>query len=73
MLCLCPCRYYVTSKITGESTHGTEEFYTNRAAMTKRLIEERGFSAIVFEADFPFMECCNEYIRGRRATPFPDG
>ncbi len=30
--------------LLGESTHGTEEFYRTRAEVTKRLIEERGFT-----------------------------
>jgi erythromycin esterase-like protein/ubiquitin-protein ligase len=59
--------------LLGESTHGTEEFYTLRAEATKRLILERGFTAVVFEADFPLMEAANEYVQGRRAEPFPDG
>ena len=40
--------------------------------ITKRLVEERGFRAIVFEADWPFMEAANEFVHRRRATPFPD-
>jgi len=35
--------------LLGESTHGTEEFYRVREAVTKRLIEERGFTAVMFE------------------------
>ena len=42
--------------LLGESTHGTEEFYRTRVAITKRLIEERGFTAVVFEGDWPFFE-----------------
>jgi erythromycin esterase-like protein len=30
--------------LLGESTHGTEEFYRTRVEITKRLIEERGFT-----------------------------
>jgi len=30
----------------GESTHGTHEFYRQRAVITKRLIEEHGFHAV---------------------------
>ena len=41
--------------------------------MTKRLVEERGFTAVVFEADWPFMEGVNEYAQGRRASPWPSG
>ena len=33
--------------LLGESTHGTEEFYRIRAAVTRRLVEERGFTAVV--------------------------
>ena len=57
--------------LLGESTHGTEEFYRTRAEVTKRLIEERGFTAVCFEADFPYMKAAEKYIRGERATPFP--
>ena len=42
--------------LLGESTHGTEEFYRVREAVTKRLIEERGFTAVLFEADWPAMQ-----------------
>jgi erythromycin esterase len=28
----------------GEASHGTHEFYTWRAAISRRLIEEKGFS-----------------------------
>ena len=57
--------------LLGESTHGTEEFYRTRAEITKRLIEERGFSCVCFEADFPYMKAAEKYTRGKRATPFP--
>jgi erythromycin esterase-like protein/ubiquitin-protein ligase len=58
--------------LLGESTHGTEEYYRTRAEITKRLITERGFTAVVFEADYPTMERANEYIHGQRASPFDD-
>jgi erythromycin esterase-like protein len=31
--------------LIGEATHGTHEFYSERAAITKRLITEKGFTA----------------------------
>ncbi|WP_229074543.1 erythromycin esterase family protein [Actinoplanes sp. DH11] len=37
----------------GEATHGTHEFYAWRAALTRRLIEERGFSFVAVEGDWP--------------------
>ncbi len=39
--------------LLGEASHGTHEFYKYRAEITKRLIEEKGFSAVAVEADFP--------------------
>jgi erythromycin esterase-like protein len=50
----------------GESTHGTEEFYRLRAHITERLIREKGFTLVGFEADFPDMDEVNDYIHGRR-------
>ena len=41
---ICPRRIPEDRRIVllGESTHGTEEFYRTRAAITRRLVEERG-------------------------------
>ena len=39
--------------LLGEQTHGTHEFYRERARITQRLIEEKGFNTVVLEADFP--------------------
>src|SRR5437764_14701831 len=39
--------------LLGEATHGTHEFYFERAAITKRLIAEKGFSILAIEADWP--------------------
>jgi erythromycin esterase-like protein len=52
--------------LLGESTHGTEEFYRIREAVTKRLIEERGFTAVLFEADWPAMQAATEFAHRRR-------
>ena len=37
----------------GEASHGTHEFYDYRARITKRLITDRGFTAVCAEADWP--------------------
>jgi erythromycin esterase-like protein len=37
----------------GEASHGTHEYYAWRAALTRRLIEERGFSFVAVEGDWP--------------------
>jgi erythromycin esterase-like protein len=39
--------------LLGEATHGTHELYFERAAITKRLIAEKGFSVLAIEADWP--------------------
>ena len=50
--------------LIGEASHGTHEFYRERAQITKRLIEEKGFSAVAVEADFPDAYRLNRYVRG---------
>jgi erythromycin esterase-like protein len=37
--------------LLGEASHGTHEFYRERAQISKRLIVERGFNAVAVEAD----------------------
>ena len=39
--------------LLGEASHGTHEFYRQRAEITKRLIREKGFTAVAVEADWP--------------------
>src|SRR4051812_1269458 len=48
----------------GEATHGTHEFYRQRAQLTKRLIVEKGFAAVTAEADWPDAYRVNRYVRG---------
>src|SRR5256885_8711258 len=50
--------------LIGEATHGTHEFYHLRAALTRRLIEEKGFTAVAAEADWPDAHRVNRYVRG---------
>ncbi|HEY0060842.1 MAG TPA: erythromycin esterase family protein, partial [Telluria sp.] len=50
--------------LLGESTHGTHEFYAARARITQRLIEEKGFSAVAVEADWPDAWRVNCHVRG---------
>ncbi len=50
--------------LIGEASHGTHEFYRERAQITKRLIKEKGFSAVAVEADFPDAYRVNRYVRG---------
>jgi erythromycin esterase-like protein len=50
--------------LLGEASHGTHEFYRERAQVTKRLIEEKGFTAVAVEADWPDAYRINRYVRG---------
>ena len=50
--------------LIGEASHGTHEFYKYRAAITKRLIEEKDFTAVAVEADFPDAYRVNRFVRG---------
>jgi erythromycin esterase-like protein len=50
--------------LLGEASHGTHEFYRERAQITKRLITEKGFTAVDVEADWPDAYRVNRYVRG---------
>jgi erythromycin esterase-like protein len=50
--------------LLGEASHGTHEFYRERAQITKRLIKEKGFTAVAVEADWPDAYRINRYVRG---------
>jgi len=50
--------------LLGEASHGTHEFYCERAEITKRLIAEKHFAAVAVEADWPDAYRLNRYVRG---------
>src|SRR5881392_3319891 len=50
--------------LLGEASHGTHEYYTWRAAISRRLIEEKGFSFIAVEGDWPDCYRVNRYVKG---------
>ncbi len=50
--------------LIGEASHGTHEFYRERARITRRLIDECGFTAIAVEADWPDAYRVNRYVMG---------
>lgn len=50
--------------LIGEASHGTHEFYRERALITRRLIEEKGFRAVAAEADWPDAYRVNRYLHG---------
>jgi erythromycin esterase-like protein len=49
--------------LIGEASHGTHEFYRQRAELTQRLIAEQGFVAVAAEADWPDAYRVNRYVR----------
>jgi erythromycin esterase-like protein len=50
--------------LIGEASHGTHEFYLDRAQITQRLIAEKGFTVVAIEADWPDAYRVHRYIRG---------
>jgi erythromycin esterase-like protein len=53
--------------LLGEASHGTAEYYTWRARISQRLIQEKGFSFIAVEGDWPDCYRVNRYVKD-----FPD-
>lgn len=53
-----------TFVLIGEATHGTHEFYETRAAITKRLLQDHGFSAVAIEGDWPDAYRVHRYVSG---------
>src|SRR4029434_530281 len=51
--------------LLGEASHGTHEFYSTRAEITKRLIREKRFQAVAVEADWPDAYRVNRYVRNQ--------
>lgn len=49
--------------LLGEASHGTHEYYTWRTAISKKLIEQKGFSFIAVEGDWPDCYRLNRYIK----------
>src|SRR5882757_8905841 len=50
--------------LLGEASHGTHQFYHERAQITQRLIEEKGFAAVAAEADWPDASRVNRFVHG---------
>lgn len=59
--------------LLGAATEGTSEFYAARAAITRWLIEHRGFSVVALEADWADCRVFDAYVRGREAPRGGDG
>ena len=51
--------------LLGEATHGSAEFYDERARITQRLIHEKGFRALVLEAGWAPATQLDDFVQGR--------
>ncbi|PZE19820.1 erythromycin esterase family protein [Paenibacillus xerothermodurans] len=49
--------------LLGEASHGTAEFYTQRAEISKKLIEQKGFRFIGVEGDWPSCYEINRFVK----------
>lgn len=56
--------------LLGEASHGTHEYYTWRTALSKRLVQEKGFQFIAVEGDWPACFAVNTAIK--RGQPLPE-
>lgn len=54
--------------LLGESSHGTSEFYKWRAAISKKLIQEKDFQIIAVEADWADAFPVNRYIKENKGN-----
>ncbi|MBS1813935.1 MAG: erythromycin esterase family protein [Acidobacteria bacterium] len=50
--------------LIGEASHGTHDFYRERARITRMLIEQKGFSAVAVEGDWPDAYRVNRFVQG---------
>ncbi len=50
--------------LLGEDTHGSLEFYRERARITRRLVEEKGFNGVIIESDWAPSERVDRFVRG---------
>jgi len=50
--------------LLGESTHGTSQYYTMRAEISKKLIKKKSFSFVAVEGDWTAIYRLNLYVKG---------
>ncbi len=52
------------SSCSAKRSHGTHEFYSTRAEITRRLVEDLGFDAVAIEGDWPDSDRVHRWVRG---------
>ncbi len=55
--------------LMGEASHGTSEFYTKRAVLSQKLINERGVNFIAVEGDWASFSRINEFVKHKDYGP----
>src|SRR5438067_7878670 len=50
--------------LIGEASHGTHDFYRERALITRLLIERKGFNGVAIEGDWPDASRVHRFVRG---------
>src|SRR5258708_27285202 len=54
--------------LIGEASHGTHDFYHERAQITQRLLEEKHFTAVAVEGTWPEPSRTNAPLRSPTST-----
>jgi erythromycin esterase len=55
--------------LLGEASHGTHEYYTWRTAITRRLVEDKGFAFVAVEGDWPDCYRVNRFVKNYPGAP----
>ncbi len=55
--------------LLGEGSHGTAEYYSWRAEITRRLVVEKGFSFVAVEGDWSDCYRVNRCVKSGREVP----
>ena len=55
--------------LLGEASHGTSEFYRMRQRISQALIEQKGFSFVAIEGDWPDAARIDHYVRHAEYPP----
>lgn len=55
--------------LIGEASHGSSEFYRFRERITRALIEQKGFSFVAIEGDWPDAARLDHYVRHAEYPP----
>ncbi len=55
--------------LLGEASHGTSEYYSWRAGISKRLMEEKGFDFVIVEGDWPLAFRVNLHVKHLEQDP----